>query len=79
MLGYNGFEVLVEFVLFDDFVSHGYPEGLHGVGVGVVVGAYHFVEVVHHVLLEVHHEFIIISATQLINQSLVYLIWRTDT
>lgn len=58
MGGYDGVEVLVELVLADDLVSHGYSEGLHGVGEGVVVGADHLVEVVHHVLFEVHHDII---------------------
>jgi hypothetical protein len=52
---YDCLEMLVEFVSLDNLVSHGDSEGLHGVCVGVVVGAYHFVEVVNHVLFEVHH------------------------
>lgn len=55
MNGYNSLEMLVKFVSFDNLVSHGYSEGFHGVRVGIVVGAYHFVEVVHHVFFEVHH------------------------
>jgi hypothetical protein len=46
--------MFVELVLTDDFVGHGYAEGLHGVGECVVVRADHLVEVVHHILLGGH-------------------------
>ena len=48
--------MLIEFVFFDNFVSHCDSERFHWVGVGIVVGAYHLVEVVDHVLFEVHHD-----------------------
>ena len=59
MGGYDGVEMLVELVLAYDFVRHSYSERLHGVGEGVVIGADHLIEVVNHVLFEVHHDIII--------------------
>lgn len=53
--GYDCVEVVVELVFFYYLVGHGYSEGFHGVGEGVVVGADHVVEVIHHVFFEVHH------------------------
>lgn len=47
--------MLVQLVLFDDLIGHGDSERLHGVTVGVVVGADHLVEVVDHVLFVIDH------------------------
>lgn len=50
----DGGEVIVEFILADDFVGHGDSQRLHGVAIRVVESADHLVEIVDAVFLELH-------------------------
>lgn len=50
----DGGKMVIELVLAYDFVGHGDSEGLHGMTIGVMESADHFVEVVNTVFLELH-------------------------